>query len=269
MTSYSIAIAGLGAIGLPVARALDAGIDGLRLAAVAVRDRDKAAAKLKSFKTSPPLVLLSELAERADVVVEAIPAASFADVAEPAIEQGRLFVPLSVGVLLSRPELIEQARATGARILVPTGALLGLDAVRAAAEGEITLVTLTTRKPPGGLKGAPHIIAEGIDIDAIDEPTLVFKGNAYAAAKGFPANINVGAALSLAGVGPERTEIEIWADPTVSRNSHRIRIEADSSRFEMSIEGIPSDENPATGKLAPLSVIATLRGLVSPLKVGT
>ena len=103
----------------------------------------------------------------------------------------------------------------------------------------------------------------------MDDRELQFKGNAIDAAKGFPANINVGAALSLAGIGPERTHIEIWADPTVTRNTHRIYVEGESARFEMLIEGVPSESNPATGKLTPLSVIATLRGLVSPLKVGT
>ncbi|MDP6705844.1 MAG: aspartate dehydrogenase [Alphaproteobacteria bacterium] len=264
-----VAIAGLGAIGLPVARALDDGIEGLTLVAVSARDREKAAAKLGSLATLPPVVSLPELAEVADVVVESIPAASFAEVAEPAVEKGRIFMPLSVGVLLTRMDLVDRARETGARIICPTGALLGLDAVRAAAEGDLASVTMLTRKPPRGLKGAPHIEAEGIDLDAIVEPTLVFKGSAREAAKGFPANINVGAALSLAGIGPDRTEIEIWADPTVSRNTHRINVDGDASRFEMRIEGIPTEENPATGKLTPLSVIATLRGLTSPLKVGT
>jgi aspartate dehydrogenase len=98
---------------------------------------------------------------------------------------------------------------------------------------------------------------------------LVFKGTARAAAKAFPANVNVAAALSLAGNGPDNTTIEIWADPGVTRNTHTIKVDADASRFEMTIEGIPSPGNPATGLLTPLSVLATLRGLVSPMKVGT
>jgi aspartate dehydrogenase len=266
---YTVAIAGLGAIGLPVAKALDAGIDGLTLVAVSARDRERAADKLAGLRRPVPVLGLAELAERADVVVESIPAASFAEVAEPAIERGRIFMPLSVGVLLFRMDLVERARETGARILVPTGALLGLDAVRAAAEGRLDSVTMVTRKPPRGLKGAPHVLEQGIDLDAIAEPTCVFRGNAFAAAKGFPANLNVGVALSLAGIGPERTEIEIWADPTVSRNTHRIKVDGDAARFELLIEGVPTEENPATGKLTPLSVIAALRGLTSPLKIGT
>ena len=270
MKTYTVAIAGLGAIGLPVVQALYKGIDGLTLSAISVRDHDKAQKQLSALKASVPIVDLGELAQRADIVVEAIPAASFSHVAQPAIEAGRIFLPLSVGALLSRMDLINRARETGAKIIVPTGALVGLDAVRAASEGNISTVRLVTRKPPGGLKGAPHIISHGIDVDAISTlPMLVFKGNAVEAAKGFPANINVGAALSLAGIGPERTEIEIWADPTVTRNTHRIYVEGDSASFQMLMEGVPSESNPATGKLTALSVVATLRGLVSPLKVGT
>ena len=88
-------------------------------------------------------------------------------------------------------------------------------------------------------------------------------------ARGFPANVNVAAALSLAGIGPDRTRLEIWADPTVTRNTHTIRVEADSVRFEMKIENVPSEDNPRTGKLTALSVIAALRGLVAPMRVGT
>jgi aspartate dehydrogenase len=163
--------------------------------------------------------------------------------------------------------LIQRAAQTGARIVVPTGALLGLDAVRAAAQGPVASITLTTRKPPGGLAGAPHIEKHNIDLN-VSEPTLVFSGSAREAAAGFPANINVGAALSLAGIGPDRTRVEIWADPTVDRNTHTVTVEADAARFTMTIENVPS-ENPRTGKLTPLSVLATLRGLVEPMRVGT
>jgi aspartate dehydrogenase len=87
--------------------------------------------------------------------------------------------------------------------------------------------------------------------------------------KGFPANVNVAAALSLAGIGPDKTEIEIWADPSITRNIHRIIVESDSARLEMIIENIPSKENPRTGRITALSILATLRALTSPLKVGT
>jgi aspartate dehydrogenase len=176
---------------------------------------------------------------------------------------------LSCGVLLRRPDLEKRAAETGARIVVPTGALVGFDAVRAAAEGEIHSVTMKTEKPPKSVKGAPYLEEHGISVDGLTEPLRVFKGTAREAAIGFPANVNVAAGLSMAGIGADRTTIEIWADPAQERNKHTITVDADSTRFTMVIEGIPTPGNPATGLLTPLSVIACLRGLTSTLRAGT
>jgi len=264
----TVAIAGLGAIGLPLARALDAGVPGLSLTAVAARNKAKAEANLSSFRAPPPVVSLADLAE-CDIIVEAAPAAVFELVAMPAIEQGRMFVACSVGALLPRMHLVQRAKETGARIVVPTGALLGLDAVRAAAEGPVHSVTIESRKPPRGLEGAPYLVQHGIDVSRINAPQRVFEGNAFDAAAGFPANVNVAAALALAGIGPIRTRVEIWADPTITRNTHTIRVEAEAARFTMTIENVPSLENPRTGQITALSMLACLRGLVATLKIGT
>jgi aspartate dehydrogenase len=266
--SKTVALAGLGAIGLPLARALDNGIEGLRLVAVAARDPVMARARLVGFRDAPVLVDLAGLAT-ADIVVEAAPAALFERIAIPAIEAGRIFIPASVGALLPRMHLVKRARQTGARIIVPTGALLGLDAVRAAAEGRIDSITIETRKPPAGLAGAPYLAKHGYDMTDVTIPLRVFAGNARDAAIGFPANVNVAAALALAGIGPVRTKVEIWADPGLTRNVHIIHVEAEAARFTMRIENVPSDDNPKTGRITPLSVLACLRGLVSPLKVGS
>jgi aspartate dehydrogenase len=264
-----VAIAGLGAIGGAVARRLDEGIAGLGLAAVAARDEAKARARVGGLRRPVPVLPLGELAAVADIVLECAPAAVFTAVARPAVEAGRIFMPMSVGALLDHPELVERARERGGRIIVPTGALLGLDAVRAAAEGAIASVRMVTRKPPAGLEGAPYLVAKGISLKGLDAPLKVFDGTAREGARGFPANVNVAAALSLAGIGADRTRLEIWADPGLARNTHRIEVEADSARFTMTIEGVPSQENPRTGRLTALSAIAALRALVSPLKVGT
>lgn len=264
-----VAIGGFGAIGRVVAEGIDRGIEGLRLVAVSARDPRAAAERMGSLGTKVPVVPLAELAELADVVLECAPAAVFAEIAEPAIERGRIFVPSSVGALLPRMDLVDRARETGARIVVPTGALLGLDAVRAVAEGEIHSVRMVTRKPPMSLKGAPYLIENDISIEDLTEPLKVFKGSAREGAKGFPANVNVAAALSLAGIGPDETRLEIWADPALDRNTHRIEVDADSARFSLEIANIPSPGNPGTGKNTPLSVLACLRGLTATLKVGT
>jgi aspartate dehydrogenase len=264
-----IALAGFGAIGGAVGRRLDRGLPGLRHAAVSARDVAKAKARLAGFARPVPVVGLDRLADHADVVVECAPAAVFHEVAEPAIRAGRIFMPVSVGQLLEQADLVDLAVRTGARIIVPTGALLGLDAVRAAAEGEIQSVTIITRKPPRGLLGAPYLEQHGIALEGLSAPRKVFEGSAREGARGFPANVNVAAALSLAGIGAERTRLEIWADPDLKRNTHRIVVEADSARFEMQIENVPSEDNPRTGKITALSVIAALRALTQTLKVGS
>lgn len=264
----TVAIGGLGAIGLPLARALDEGVSGLRLALVSARDEVKAARHIQSFRFPPRIVKPDGLAE-ADIVVEAAPASVFERIALPAIGAGRILIVASAGALLPRMHLVKQAERTGARILVPTGALLGLDAVRAAAEGPVESVTIESRKPPAGLEGAPFLKKHGIEVHGIAAPVKVFEGNALEAAAGFPANLNVGAALALAGIGPMRTKVEIWADPSVTRNTHTIRVEAAAARLTMTIENVPSRENPRTGRITALSVLACLRGLVSTLRVGS
>ncbi|MBX6366426.1 MAG: aspartate dehydrogenase [Rhodospirillales bacterium] len=264
-----VAVGGMGGIGSAVVRRLQAGIPGLRLVAVSARDQARARERLAALGAPVDVVGLGDLADRADIVVEAVPSAFFRAIAEPAIERGRLLMPLSVGALLDHFDLVARARETGARIHVPTGALIGLDAVRAAAEGTIHSVRMVTRKPPRSLAGAPHLEQKGISLDGLIAPLRVFEGTAREGARGFPANVNVAAALSLAGIGPDRTMLEIWADPALERNTHRIEVDSDSAKFSMTIENLPSAENPKTGRITALSVIAALRGLVAELRVGT
>lgn len=263
-----VGLAGLGAVGLEVGKRLEAGIPGLVLGAVAVRDVDKACRALPRIGAAIDVRAPEKLAESCDVVVECLPPALFRVVAQPVIARGRVFIPLSVGQLVENWDLVEAARESGARIVVPTGALLGLDAMRAVAEGTIRSVKMITRKPPGGLDGAPYLREHGISVSGLREPLKVFDGTARDGARGFPANVNVAAALSLAGIGPDRTALEIWADPTLDRNTHHIVVDADTARFTMTIENVPSD-NPRTGRIVALSVVATLRGLVSEIKIGT
>ena len=263
-----IGLAGLGAVGLDVARRIEAGIPGLALAAVSVRDVEKAKRNLAAAGSRIPVMVAEELVQSCDLVVECLPPALFRSVALSVIEPGKLFMPLSVGQLLENWDLVDRARETGARILVPTGALIGLDAVRAAAEGTIHSVTMVTRKPPNGLDGAPYLVERGISLKGLKEPLKVFDGSARDGARGFPANVNVAAALSLAGIGPDRTRLKIWADPALDRNTHRIEVDADTAKFSMAIANVPS-ENPRTGRNVALSTVAALRGLVSELKVGT
>jgi len=263
-----IGIAGLGTIGKTLARELADGIPGLTLACVAARDEETARGWLDEEGIEAPVVALAEFPQHCDLAVECAPAAILDKICVPMLTAGKQVLVLSCGALLPRPELIELAKKNGGAIIVPTGGLLGLDAVSAANEGTIHSVKMTTRKPPKGLAGAPHLVKNNISVEGLNEAKLVFSGTAREAAAGFPANVNVAAALALAGIGPDRTMIDIYADPSKTRNCHTIEVDADSAAFTLSIENIPS-ENPKTGKIVALSVLATLRKFGATLRVGT
>jgi aspartate dehydrogenase len=263
-----IAIAGLGAIGLKVAEALDRGIPGCTLTAVSANDRGKAAERLAHLDRPPSVVSIAELEPLADIVIECAPASLLPVIAEPFLRAGKTAIVLSVGAILVNEHLVDLARRHGGQIVVPSGALLGLDAVAAAAEGTIHSVRMVTRKPVPSLAGAPYLAEHNIALEDITEPLQIFKGSPRDAAVGFPANLNVAVALSLAGIGPDKTTLEIWADPALERNVHRIEVVADSASFSMQIENVPS-ENPRTGRITALSVISCLRKLGAPLRVGS
>jgi aspartate dehydrogenase len=238
------------------------------LVAVSVQNPEKHQAFLAKLSTAPAILPIDGLSDIADIVIECAPSKLLPSIVAPFVSQGKTAIVLSAGALLEHEELIELARQHSGQIVVPTGALIGLDAMTAAAEGKIHSVRMVTRKPVNGLAGAPYIVENNIDIESITEPLKIFDGTAREAAKGFPANLNVAVALSLAGAGADQTKLQIWADPALTRNVHRVEVESDSARFSMTIENIPS-ENPKTGRITALSVIAYLRKQHAALRVGT
>lgn len=263
-----IGVVGLGAIGRAVCRALDAGVPGLLLAAATAQNRDRARAFLDALRTPVPFRDLEGVIAASDVVVEASTPQHLETIAPAALGAGRDLVVLSCGGLLGRKDWVALAERQRCRILVPSGAIAGLDGVKGAAIGAVASVTMETRKPPRGLAGAPWVVQQKIDLDALTEETLIFEGPATEACRAFPANVNVLAALSLAGIGPEHTRTRIYAVPGLARNQHRIRVEGEFGALRIEVENVPS-ENPRTGKLSYLSTIALLRDLTVPLRVGT
>ena len=262
-----VGLFGLGTIGRAVASALAAGLPGLALAGGTSRDQARARAFLHALPGDAPLLDLDALIATSDLVVEAATQAALVAAAPRVLEAGRDLLVLSIGALLDHPEWIELARDRGARLHAPSAAIAGLDGLKGAAvEGHLDSVLVETRKPPRGLAGAPGV--EHLDLDAVRAPVLVFEGTARDACRTFPANVNVVAAVSLAGLGPDRTRIRIWADPGVTRNRHTVTAEGAFGRLRVEVENVPS-ANPRTGKLSYLSTIAYLRNLRSPVRVGT
>lgn len=258
--TMKVGIVGMGVIGTHIAKAIDNGIRGIDLAGVCVRRPATAG--------SYPVFSIDELIRRSDLIVEAATQAALREFGPAVLSAGRHLMVLSVGALVGVLEAWARlAEQHCCRLLVPSGAIAGLDGVKGAREGAITSVIMETRKPPRGLAGAPYIIAQGLDLDAIREETLIFEGPATEAVKAFPANVNVVAALSLAGLGPERTCIKLYAVPGQERNEHRITVEGEFGRLRIEVENVPS-ENPRTGKLSYLSAIAMLRELGEAVQVG-
>jgi len=255
-----VGIVGMGVIGTQIARAITTGLPGVALAGVTVRD-PTTAGEHRALGLEP-------LIRESDLGVEAATQAALREFGPSVLAAGKHLMVLSVGGLVGvLDEWTRLAEKHGCRILVPSGAIAGLDGMKGAREGGITAVTMETRKPPRGLAGAPYIEQQRIDLDRITTETLVFEGPATEAVRGFPANVNVVAALSLAGIGPERTRIKIYAVPGQARNQHRITVEGEFGTLRIEVENVPS-ENPRTGRLSYLSAIAMLRELGAAVQVG-
>ena len=264
-----IGIVGAGNMGSAISRAIDGGKVSARLVGLADKDQDAALGLARSLGSHPPVVSIAELAQLSDIVVEAAGPAALREVAPTVISLGKDLVVLSVSGLIDRSDWLDLAAGTGSTIHCPSGAIGSLDAVKAARVGSIESVEIRTRKPPRALEGAPYLEDRRIDLSDLSEPTTVFEGSARDACRGFPANVNVSAALSLAGIGVDRTRVTIIADPTIQHNIHEIEVVGEFGRLETTIENAPSPDNPKTSRIAALSAVALLANLTTRLKIGT
>jgi len=266
-----IGLAGLGGVGTQIAeRLLRGDLPGAVLAAVATRDHAKARHKLGIMGFAQvPVVSLDDLANSADIIVECATAESFPLIAQKVLGAGKILVAVSVAELPAYPELIDLAQLHGGRIRVASGGLPGLDAVRAVKEGHIEHIKLSTTFRPESLAHEPFVLAQGFDFSVAPASKVkVFEGTARAAAAAFPRHFNVGIALSLAGVGFDRTEIEVWVDPHVEGAVQHIEVKADIADLTLISRNRPS-ANPRTSRIVAPSIMAALRSYIEPLQVGT
>jgi aspartate dehydrogenase len=263
----SIGIVGCGAIGKALIRAVQGGKLSVRVAGVTSRTESNARDFLSSFRQPPEYLPLKDLVDSADMIIEAAGGAVVPGLAEEVFAAGKDLMVISVGALLDHPEVIDESRRTGCRLYVPSGAIAGLDGIKSAVVGAITHVTHTTRKPPVGLEGAPYLVERGISLAGLQEEKEIFSGSAREACRGFPANVNVTAAVSLAGIGPDQTRVKIFAVPGLVRNCHDIDVEGEFGKLHVHIENVPS-ENPKTGKLTALSIIRAVQDAMDPVRIG-
>jgi len=264
-----VGIIGFGSIGTEVAKALISGIENFSLTGIVSRSKENAKKRISHLKHEIIIYDLDNLIEKCDIIIDCAPKEAFRNIATKCIKNKKPLITVSGAGILENLDLEEMAKKNNTQIILATGAILGLDALRAAAESKINSVKMITKKPPNALSSAPYVIKNNIDLNNLIEAKLIFQGTATEGAREFPANVNVAAAVGLAGIGADKTELQIWADPNLKRNTHKVEVDADSAIFEMSIQNVQSPENPGTGKITALSVIACLRGITSPFKIGT
>lgn len=146
---------------------------------------------------------------------------------------------------------------------MPSGAIAGLDGLKAAARGRLRSATLTSRKPVAALRGAKYVLEKGIDLDGLKEDTIIFSGSPEEACRAFPATSNVAATLRLAAGKSAEMLVQVVAVPGGTANVHEIEAVGDFGRMRVMLENVPSEDNPRTSRLAALSAVATLDGIVA------
>jgi aspartate dehydrogenase len=268
-----VGIVGCGAIGSSLAKTIVKNFS-VQAKLVALFDIDTRKSQDLSRRVSRykglAVAELGQLIRKSELVIEAASAKSSWEIAGKVLSQGRDIMLMSVGGIVSRSkELSALAKKYNARVYIPSGAISGVDALKAANLGKIKRVTLTTRKNPVSFRGVRYIEKKGIDLKRIKNERILFSGSAKDAVKYFPQNINVAAILSLAGLGENKTQVRIVASPDVKKNIHEIQVESGAARIFTRTENILHPDNPKTSYLAVLSAVATLKQILEPVRIGT
>lgn len=267
-----IGIIGCGAIGTSLAKIIVRDFSQEALLAglfdIQPQRNDKLASILKNSSLASKN--LNSLIGKSDLIIEATSPKAVFEIAQKSILAARDIIILSVGGIVNKySELRSLARKNGADIFIPSGAICGVDGLKAAACGKISKVTLTTSKPPSAFSGVAYLADNNIQLVGIKDDTLLFEGSAREAIKFFPQNINVAATLSLAGIGPKNTCVRIIASRRIKQNMHEVRIESDSGTIITRTQNLIHPDNPKTSYLAVLSAAACLRQVLDPIKIGT
>lgn len=270
MRKIKIGIIGCGTIGSELASACET-IFKESLELVALYDVDKSKSEKLSSLLGKNVLMnsIEELFDKSGLVIEAAAAGVAREMVKKAVEKAKDIMVMSVGGLIESADLLEEAGKKGIKVHIPSGAICGIDGLKAAKIAGIESVTLTTKKPPRGLIGAPYLEENKIDLSALKGEKVVFEGSAEEAVKAFPKNVNVSSVLSLAGIGPKKTKVRIVTSPEFSKNTHEIEIKGEFGIISTRTENVPSKSNPKTSRLAILSAMAVLKSLTESVKIGT
>jgi aspartate dehydrogenase len=264
-----IGIVGAGSIGETLARAIDVGQIQANLAGIADQDPVRAKKLASSLKSSPPVVQVERLVEISELVVEAASQAAVQLIVPLCLARRKSMLVMSVGALLGRDEWFKQAAAQGTHLYVPSGAIAGLDAVKAASLGSVRTALLSSRKPVAALRDAKFVLEKGISLENLSEDTVILEGPAEEVCRAFPATSNVAAALQLALGSSAKLHVKIFASPTLKRNVHEISIDGEVGTLRMSAENLPMESNPRTSRIAAFSAISLLKHITESVRIGS
>ena len=269
-----IGLLGCGAIGSEIALAIDSGKIPAKLTHVFDFSKETSRKLVTNLKNKPEITENVGLLAAAslDLIVEAASQDAVRDNVLTILQNKKDLMIMSVGALLDESILdiiLEGCQDFKKSVYLPSGAILGLDGIR-AVKAELESVTLVTTKNPKALKGAKFFETSDVNLDKITKPITIYDGIAREAVRLFPANINVAALLSLAGLGSEKTKVRIVADPNTDKNTHEIIAQGRFGKFSIKVENVPSESNPKTSKLAILSAIECLRTICNQdIRIGT
>ncbi len=269
-----IALLGAGTIARLVLQHLRHGdLPGIEVVGIGGRVAGSGGAALAAAHALPYVVgRKSLLALQPQAVLEAASHDAVRENLVPLLDAGVGVVVLSAGALVDdrlREAAERAARRSGALLYVPSGGIGGLDALKAACVAGVDEVGVRVAKPPKAWKGIPFVEALGIDLDGLTRERTLYRGSAREGVPHFPQNVNIAAVLSLAGIGFDRTQLEVIADPALTHNTHTIRVAGKSGRFTVVLENVPSPDNPKTAWLACYSALAALRALASTVRFGS
>ena len=267
----NVGLIGCGAIGSEIAKAIDDKKIDARLSIIFDVYRDSMDMLLERLKDKPYRARRFDdiLDADIDIIVEAASQEALKSYAPKILERFDLMA-MSVGALLDQEffnTINDIIIKYNKRLFIPTGAIAGIDAIKSVKE-LIDEVEIITTKPPLGLKDAVYVKMNNIDL-SIDEPKVIYQGYAREAVRYFPANVNVAATLSLAGIGADKTRVKIVADPNIKTNKHQIIVKGKFGEFNFIINNIPSPTNPKTSYLAVLSAIECLKSINGRIRIGT
>ena len=244
-----------------------------RVVAIAGRDeRSRGKQLAREFRIPFVVGARALVAKKPDVVVEAASHESVREYGAAVLGKGIGLIVLSCGALCDdalRAKLERAAAKTGALLSVPSGGIGGLDALKAACVAGVEEVTIAVTKPAAAWKGIAYVEKLGVDLDALREPRVLFEGPAREGVPHFPANVNIAAVLSMAGIGFDRTRLRVVADPALRFNTHYIEVKGRTGRISIKLENVPAPENPKTAWLACYSALAALKAAQSPVRYGT